>query len=92
MARTSQKDPFLCVKAGVVEGTESFETHCCLKRRASRLETEGVTRTSQKDLFVRACKGRRREWKEKERHERIKKDLFVPVKVGVVKGKEQRVV
>ena len=72
-----------------MEGTESFETHCCLKRRASRLETEGMTQTSQKDSFVR---GRRCEWREKERHERIKKDSFVPVKVGVVKGKEQRVV
>ena len=48
--------------------------------------------TNKSKRLVHACKGRRREWREKERHERIKKDLFVPVKVGVVKGKEQRVV
>ena len=42
--------------------------------------------------LVCAYKGRRREWREKERHEQIKKDSFVPVKVDVVKGKKQRVV
>ena len=73
MARTSQKDPFLCVKAGVVEGTESFETHCCLKRRASRLETEGMSPndTNKSKRLVCACKGRRHEWREKERHEQM---------------------
>jgi hypothetical protein len=50
---------------------------------------EGFKRSSSNESkrLARACKGGRRAWREKERHERVKKDSFVPVKVGDVEGR-----
>jgi hypothetical protein len=50
---------------------------------------EGFKRSSSNESkrLARACKGGRRAWREKERHERVKKDSFVPVKMGDVEGR-----